>query len=461
MSTNDEDIEICNCSKLLGSCLDIVTPKNEKLSAYYKRSFAHYTVKSRLPVILTKLIDSLARSKQDILEIYGKESLDELKTVIGEISKLKYELQTNKQVAKLESNTPDAKAYNIFIKKSLDQNCQCSYYNVIWLFAECFMYRRIFEIFIKTDYLQEFDYFAKYKQSAFESTQPLMSVLGGKLIELTAGITPESPAMDRDGLKSKFVTLLKLNLWGNKCDLSLSLGKNEESQTSFVDDLGVMDTNILCDQSDEIYAALCRDTMFEVIDFVCDNAGYELFTDFCLADFLITHQYARQIRFFVKQIPWFISDVMPRDISWILETLANSEDKNLRNLSEKWLRYFDTKLWVVEESYFWTTYLPFSQMLENDEQLYKKLSRSKCTFYKGDLNYRKLLGDRNWDPVTPFEDALEGYHPSRLCSLRTLKADLICGLREGLAQEMEEKDPEWLTSGEYGVIQYSDKVTRV
>lgn len=36
------------------------------------RSFAYITIKDRLPVILTKIIDTLSRNKENIAEIYGE-----------------------------------------------------------------------------------------------------------------------------------------------------------------------------------------------------------------------------------------------------------------------------------------------------------------------------------------------------------------------------------------------------
>jgi len=41
--------------------------------------------------------------------------------------------------------------------------------------------------------------------------------------------------------------------------------------------------------------------------------------------------------------------------------------------------------------------------------------------------------------------------------LRTVKADLICGLGEGVAEQLFAKDKEWMLTGEYGVIQFASK----
>lgn len=39
---------------------------------FFYRSFAYVTLKDRLPVILTKIIDTFSRNKENIIEKYGE-----------------------------------------------------------------------------------------------------------------------------------------------------------------------------------------------------------------------------------------------------------------------------------------------------------------------------------------------------------------------------------------------------
>jgi len=71
---------------------------------------------------------------------------------------------------------------------------------------------------------------------------------------------------------------------------------------------------------------------------------------------------------------------------------------------------------------------------------------------KGDANYRRLLGDAHWPPTTPFAQAT-AYFPAALVALRTLKGEIIVGLREGEAERLTAEDPAWLVNGQRGVIQ--------
>lgn len=92
---------------------DTKTPYNVKLTGIYKQSFAHYTLKERLPVILTTVLDFLVREKDAIIKEYG--SPEDLKEVIGGISKLKYELQTNKTLQPVSCGK-DQHLWNKFLK---------------------------------------------------------------------------------------------------------------------------------------------------------------------------------------------------------------------------------------------------------------------------------------------------------------------------------------------------------
>lgn len=163
----------------------------------------------------------------------------------------------------------------------------------------------------------------------------------------------------------------------------------------------------------------------------------------------------------MKTIPWFISDVLTKDFYWTLSQLNTSNDPALRNLSRRWSNYLDAKIWTIEEHDFWTLPVTYAEMTSYDVELYRKLSEAKLIVFKGDLNYRKLFGEKNWSPETSIEEALQGFHPSRLCSLRTLKADIVCGLKEGVAEITEAKSEDWLVTGNYGVIQFCDKVLTV
>lgn len=195
-----------------------------------------------------------------------------------------------------------------------------------------------------------------------------------------------------------------------------------------------------------------------VIDIINDNSGYELFTDLCLADFIIEHQLAARVNFNVKAIPWYISDVTPKDMRWTLDTLTAHPNPLLSTFGKRLQAHFDAgTLQLKEVDHFWTSPYEFHRLEDVNPALYQQLSEAHLLIFKGDLNYRKLLGDFNFPYTTPFREALRGFLPTSLCSLRTVKADLICGIAEGLSDELDAKDERWMVTGEYGVIQFAHK----
>ncbi|EEZ99862.2 UPF0364 protein C6orf211 homolog-like Protein [Tribolium castaneum] len=234
---------MCDCSP---QSMDLKTPRNVYLTAFYKRSFAHHTVKNRMPVILTQVIDGLARNKEEIANAHGEEGQNDLKSVIGELSKLKYEIQTNKSLRKIVSDAPDVKFYNDYITGQSDKDGNVTFFSVIWLLSECYMYRRIREAFEVTNTLKNYDPFLKQKRDSHFQALPVMAKLAQYLIEVLE--KSDEPK------KEDFIHLLKINLWGNKCDLSLSNGEMT-SNTDDLFNLESLEPNILCDHSEKVWMA--------------------------------------------------------------------------------------------------------------------------------------------------------------------------------------------------------------
>lgn len=52
--------------------VDRWTPLNAFMSGQYKRSFAYYSLRSRLPVVLTNVIDTMTREKAELVALFGE-----------------------------------------------------------------------------------------------------------------------------------------------------------------------------------------------------------------------------------------------------------------------------------------------------------------------------------------------------------------------------------------------------
>ena len=188
------------------------------------------------------------------------------------------------------------------------------------------------------------------------------------------------------------------------------------------------------------------------VDIVLDNAGFELVTDLCFAEFLITSGLASQIVFHAKSMPWFVSDVTLEDWDWTLNNMKRMNHIAISELCQRWQAYLQAKTWIVEAHDFWIMPNTYNEMHNVSPDLFNRLSESDFIIFKGDLNYRKLVSDRQWDPTTSFERALRGFHPAPLCSLRTLKCDCVVGLKPGQSQAAENEDVNWMIGGDWAVI---------
>ncbi|XP_068624460.1 damage-control phosphatase ARMT1 [Battus philenor] len=513
--------------------INTATPINIQLQGTFKKSFAYYSLKERLPIILTKVIDYLSREGNKIKSVHGA-SDEDIQNYMKYITKLKNDLVTNKKYDLFTVDTPEAKKWNQWIENADNQH----YFTNIWVFTECYVYRRLREGCELSKGLQNFDPFDEQKEQSFKNSLEPMCVVADKLVTML-------PPSDKDKRKADLTTLLKICLWANKCDLSLSMGEQVSLKSSdakdadkkeaggepklidpfqmiidFKDKVLVDDCNKICDQlatkaeamakaiagvkpkpkdksaepeveeEEELPKIPCpaKMTIPEAVtfDIVCDNAGYELFSDLCIAHYLISQQIVQKVRFHVKKIPWFVSDVTPQDFKKTLESCCNAEysrevpqeakppaegsegeappepplqinSQNVRQLGQIWTQYYQNGTFVVMSDDFWTSPHVYKDMKKYDYHLYRKLQLAVAILFKGDLNYRKLLGERNCNPTLGFEPALQGFIPAPIIAVRTVKADLICGLGKGKFEQIGKIDPKWMEKGDYGVIQFCGK----
>ncbi|CAB4067821.1 ARMT1 [Lepeophtheirus salmonis] len=302
------------------------------------------------------------------------------KNVIERLSGLRYELTTNKPLKPFVDKAPDVEIWNNYLTEEKNNSTtDVNWFGTRWLYAETYAYRRIFEAFQLTPPFAKYDYFKHLKCQQLESSLPSMEVFSNIF---KIDLKQKSP----HSVKDLFSVFIMLSLWGNQCDLSLSSGAVNETALDYDSLVSQQKTQLLINDLPKVWEYVNSNSE-ETIDIVLDNSGFEWFTDLYLADFLISNALAKHIRFHVKAIPWFVSDVTSNGFDWMFEFMSHHE--SLIDLVTKW------------ESY-----------LEN-------------VIFKGDLNYRKCVGDRNWDPTYSFVDAIQGLQSLSVLCLRTLKADTV------------------------------------
>ncbi|CAL8317993.1 unnamed protein product [Boreogadus saida] len=426
------------------------------LSAKVEGSFAYLTIRDRLPTILTKAVDSIHRNKDKFFEQYGEEGVRAEKAAIGLLSKLRNELQTDKPVLPLVDELEDADGWNCYLQRHEElqgEQDPVSWFRSPWLYVECYMYRRIQEALWLNPPISGFDAFQEAKtQSYFESQRAVMA-----LCTHLEGLRKTVAGLPEDQLLEHFDRLLQVSLWGNKCDLSISAGQDNSQKTSPIDSLAELRPFILVDDTRSVWSALvsARERGGPGrVDIILDNAGFELTTDLVLADFLVASGLARTVRFHGKSMPWFVSDVTAQDFTWTVRQTVASNHRFMSESGVQWQSYVREGVWTYHDHPFWTQPHPFCDMAADAPDLYAGLQGSALVLFKGDLNYRKLTGDREWAPTAAFGAVLRGFAPAPLCSLRTLKANVQVGLQPGQAERLSQRQPDWMTCGQYAVVQF-------
>ncbi len=146
----------------------------------FSRDFAYPTVKDRLPVILTKVVDYVYRLRTEVSETHGEveqtcstyttvvvmnrirsfrlifrefvirftdfqSGTEDLKMINGQLSRLKNELQTDKPITDLQDDGEDVAVWNEFLRreKKVGAEKSPSWFTSPWLYTECYFYRRI------------------------------------------------------------------------------------------------------------------------------------------------------------------------------------------------------------------------------------------------------------------------------------------------------------------------------
>jgi len=429
-------------------------PLHEKLSGQYRSTFAYPTLKDRCPVILCKIIDHLYRERINIGNDMGSEAQDCIKEIIEQLSKLRYEMQTNKPITVLDDETDSTQVWNNYLMATKDSDTDVTWFNASWMLSECYMYRRILSTFLKSGKLKNYDFFLHLKEESFRESVPSMFHLGSWLRQLILQLETKPQSLTE--MEQTFKTLIRISLWGNKCDLSISAGSKQSASGNIIEQLNYLESNILVDSSHRAWQCLSTGDSNQIVDVIMDNAGFELFTDLCLSDYLLTCNLVKKVRFRLKNQPWFVSDTNLHDFHWCLDSLVRQNEDILSFLGTRWKNYVQSGSWEMIVDPFWTYPHVYTELESTDPQLYTNLKQANILIFKGDLNYRKLVGDINWETTLPFKKSLQKFLPTNILSLRTLKADVVVGLAEGQAENLTSMDKNWMTNGKWGIIQFAN-----
>lgn len=278
--------------------------------------------------------------------------------------------------------------------------------------------------FAKSKHWKNYDIFARQKIDTFRTSRNAVVELATRYKEFITQLKEDKSAThDEEAEKRLFTEMFEICLWGNATDLSLltNLTYEDIQKLQGSEARKAAEKNILVNDLPATYELLkkARDEgkAERRIDFVLDNAGFELYVDLILAGFLLASGLCTQIVLRPKSIPWFVSDVLPGDFSALLNAISNpkaffetpSEDEKLQEktpipLSDKdaedlffvfqdWAGLHSEGQLIMRPNRYWTAGGSFWRLPSEAPELHEDLKGSELTIWKGDLNYRKLTGD--------------------------------------------------------------------
>ncbi|QEU59781.1 hypothetical protein KDRO_C03030 [Kluyveromyces lactis] len=429
-----------------------------------KGTFGQFTAEVRWPTILQNAYDDLQLAINETDSQLAKEQGEIIKK---QIAGLKQDVENDAKPTLLPEQYKD---FNEILKENDSQ----TWLNGDWLFLEILLYRKVNIFFREQSEWDDFDIFQRLKTSTFESSKngvlDLATYYHG-VIEKFNG--------NEDAIPPLFQEFIEISLWGNATDLSLLA-------TATLDDINAIQnsanrlkqkSNILIDDSEKAFQYLKSQKGTGRVDFILDNSGFELYTDLLFAVFMLDFNLASSVVMHGKDIPYMVSDVMIKDFNDIIAQLEDPkffpvEDRtHLDFITKKIKDYVEQNKISIKAHPFWTGPLDYwnidpSETKYGGAECHKELSTANLCIFKGDLNYRKLTGDRVWPRTTPWDTSIGPLKDNGLVtlSLRTAKADVIVGLREGEDEELSEywasqgneNGSWWTSSGKWAVICFND-----
>ncbi|MFE1545223.1 damage-control phosphatase ARMT1 family protein [Streptomyces microflavus] len=304
-----------------------------------------------------------------------------------------------------------------------------SWFDAPFLWAESYFYRRLLGAvgYFGAGPWQGVDPFAPFKRAELRGTAVDEEL---RALDALAGV----PADERA------TALLHASVRGNRADLGFRVTEGDTAPGAAADDLVADDSPLLW----QLLPAGAGAT----VAVVADNAGRELIPDLILIDHLLLHRHAERIVLHVKPYPYYVSDAMTADVVDCLRRLAEAPGEAGRIGSRLWDAMATGRLEVRAHPFFCSP-LPYEEM---PGDLRAEFAAATVTILKGDLNYRRLVGDRAWNATTPFADRT-AYFPGAAAALRTLKSDVTVGLEQETLDALERSGTAWRTSGTHALIQ--------
>jgi hypothetical protein len=372
------------------------------ISTAEKDSFAFYTVTVRFPQIFDSLINSndFSPPKRQRLLTFSKTIPD------GELELIK---ATNRAAELVNKN---------IVKKGY------TWKNGPFIGLEQYFYHKLLELggYYESRKDNKPDFFSVIKnRNVLSKKDKMIETIGGSRNLFYGNDLRESAGI-----------LLNMTLGGNLADLSQ------------INELTKNPVELLLDDTEKFLKGLPR---YIRVDIILDNSGEELFADLLFAKWLVQNAGVKNVFLHFKAAPYFVSDATINDYRFLAETLRDGGETGADFIDDL-DRLIKSENIQLCKNECWTDYVDYKRL---PSTVMEDLNRSSLLVFKGDLNYRKLVGDYHWEYSTKTTNILN-YLKTDVLILRVLKSEVVTGLAPEITARFS--DTSWLTSGKYGIIEH-------
>jgi hypothetical protein len=222
-----------------------------------------------------------------------------------------------------------------------------------------------------------------------------------------------------------------------------------------------------------------------VLDIVLDNAGVEVSADLVLAVIVAElHAACDKTRSTVsvclhcKALPFYVSDVVPHDVGLALTAMRSSGNRVGAAFADACTALLDARRVTVRPSVLWSSarelrehgvelfdrffeYVTVAQRTNAADVETAVVAKTRMVLLKGDLNFRRVVGDRHWNAVdaADWREVVESYWPLAplrafagprevgvensgtpgisVGVLRTCKCELVCGVSPDVVARLD------------------------
>lgn len=336
-----------------------------------------------------------------------------------------------------DDEAPDAALWAEYVAPHLGK----TWLEAPWFFGETYFYRRLLEAtgYFRPGPGRQSDPFTEQKDQGLARTGDRIEALARRR---------ERARDEGEESRSVLTRLLRSALWGNQADLSMWAAAEEGPDHQ---DAKQAEEHLLSDDAPAALRHLEACAHPARVDILADNAGFELVSDLALVDGLLAAEAVGQVTLHLKVHPTFVSDATIDDVHDTLEALADADEASVRALAGRLRTALASGRLRLRDGWVWTSPL---RARELPAPVRAEIARADLLISKGDANYRRLLGDRQWDVTTPFAEALAPL-PVPVLALRTHKSEVAAGLSPAQVDRLDDENPDWAVNGEWGIIQFA------